>query len=148
VVVALGGGVLAVSTIGLLGSKLQSRCLLRLYTVFSLLVTIALCAFVAGLSVLGVQGLADNSFLSTNWHYVSDVYPIQKHEFLHLLGRHWTKLMIASSLLAFVQLLVVSASCVLRRSLVAPLPEAATVSEKAGLIADDDDDDDDDGGVV
>ncbi len=142
--VALGAGVLAVSTVGLLGSRLHSACLLRLYTICSLLVTLALGAFVGGLSVLGVQGLADSTFISNNWHYVSDIYPIQKHEFLQLLGRHWTKLMIASALLLFVQLLVVIASCILRRSIAPGLPEPATQSEQAGLM----DDDDDDGGIV
>ena len=146
--VALGAGVLAVSTIGLLGSRLHSACLLRLYTVCSTLITLALGVFVACLSVLGVQGLADSDFVASNWHYISDIYPIPKHEFLQLLGRHWTKLMIASALLLFVQLLVVIASCVLRRHIVPSALEAASRSEQAGLIQDDDEDDDDDGGVV
>jgi len=152
--VVLGASVLAVSTVGLLGSQLHSSCLLRMYSVCSMLVTLALCIFVAGLSVLGVQGLADSAFLTNNWHYISDIYPIQKQDFLHLLGRHWTKLMIASTLLAFVQILVLGASCVLRKSLLSQLPERATLSEKASLVAgddsiyDDEEDDDDEGGVV
>ena len=102
----------------------------------------------ACLSVLGVQGLADSDFVASNWHYISDIYPIPKHEFLQLLGRHWTKLMIASALLLFVQLLVVIASCVLRRHIAPSALEAASRSEQAGLIQDDDEDDDDAGGIV
>ena len=73
-----------------------------------------------------------------------DVYPLSREEFLSLLGRHWSKLMIAGGLLAFVQVLVVSASCVLRRALTPPpRPERATTSEQRGLIYPEDDEEED-----
>ena len=141
----LGAGVLVVSSIGLLGSRLHSTCLLRVYSSLSTLVTAALLGFVAILYALGAKGLADSAFLSANWHYVHDLYPLSKDEFLSLLRRHWTKLMITSGLLALVQLLVVLASCVLRKALLGPRADAerATASEKRGLIAEEEEDDDD-----
>ena len=143
----LGTCVLLVSTIGLLGARLRSACLLRLYTLCSALVTLSLCVFVVGLGALGVQGLADSEFLAANWEYVRTVYPLSKEDFLRLLGRHWSKLMIATGLLTVVQLLVVTAAYVLRRAILPPRIERATASERAGLIADDDDDDGQDSDV-
>lgn len=153
---ALGVAVLIVSSIGLLAARLRSSCLLRCYTVCTMLLTFGLCAFVAGLEYLGVQGLADSAFLAANWHFVREIYPITREEFLKLLGRHWWKLAIAAGLLALVQLLVAIASCVLRRALLPPRIEKATESERTGLIAqaaddagvaDDAEDGSDDGGV-
>lgn len=150
--IALGVGVLAVSSFGLLGARFQSSCLLRAYSCCQTPITLALCAFVASLSMLGVQGVADSVFIAANWDYVAKYVPITKNEFMKLLGHHWSKLMIASSILAFIQLLVLCASCILRQSLLQPSrPEVATKSEQAGLIAEDDEDyeeDEDGAGVV
>jgi len=150
--IALGVGVLAVSSFGLLGARFQSSCLLRAYSCCQTPITLALCAFVASLSILGVQGVADSVFIAANWDYVAKYVPITKNEFMKLLGHHWSKLMIASSILAFIQLLVLCASCILRQSLLQPSrPEVATKSEQAGLIAEDDEDyeeDEDGAGVV
>ena len=149
---ALGVGVIAMSSLGLLASRLHVRCLLRLYSGCATLVTLGLLAFVVGLTMLGSKGIADSSFLAENWHYVREIYPLERKEFVSLLDRHLAKLKIAASILAFVQLLVVVASCILRRALMAPSKERATASERAGLIADDDDteedEDDEDGTQV
>lgn len=139
----LGGAVLAMSALGLLASRLHSRCLLRLYGGFALAVTVGLLAFVGVLSFVGVKGLSDSAFLTANWHYVRDIYPLSKEDFLRLLARHYTKLAIAGGLLLIVQLLVLTATCALRRALPGK-KEAATASERMGLISDDGFDDDDD----
>ena len=138
----LGASVLAMSSLGLLASRVHScPCLLRLYGVLAMLVTLGLVAFVTTLAVLGVKGISDLSFLETNWHYVKQVYPLSKDDFLRLLRNHWSKLLIAGSLLAAVQLLVLTATCTLRRALLgASGKEKATVSERAGLITNSDDD--------
>jgi hypothetical protein len=60
----LGGAVLAMSALGLLASRLHSRCLLRLYGGFALAVTVGLLAFVGVLSFVGVKGLSDSAFLT------------------------------------------------------------------------------------
>ena len=75
-------------------------------------------------------------------HLVHDIYPITKDEFLKLLRRHWSKLLIASSLLATVHLLVLLATCALRRALSASTAAyyKATASERVGLMEGDDDD--------
>jgi hypothetical protein len=148
----LGGGVMSMSLLGLLAAALSSQCLLRIYNVFSLMVTLKLLLFVGMLYLLGAQGLADSAFLSANWHYVKDIYPLSKEDFFHLLSRHWSKLMITATLLLLVQLLVCSASCALRRALLyggqgggrggGKHGDAASASERAGLMEDDDDDDD------
>ena len=64
------------------------------------------------------------------------IYPISRDDFMLLLGRHWSKLVIASSLLATVQLIVLTATCVLRRALLQPPSEhfyKASAQERAGL---------------
>ena len=137
----LGGGVLSMSLLGLLASGLHSRCLLRIYGAFSLLVTLKLLLFVGALYFLGVQGLADSRFLAENWHYVREIYPLNKEDFFKLLGRHWSKLMITSTILLIVQCIVLSASCALRRALLLPRKEMATASERAGLMEDDEEGD-------
>jgi len=139
----LGGGVLAMSLLGLLAARLHSRCLLRLYGAVATFITLGLLAFVGGVNVFGVHALANSAFLSANWVYVRAVYPISKDDFLSLLSRHLTKLTIAAALLLAVQLVVVTATCALRRALLAPRKETATASERSGLMDDDDDDDDD-----
>ena len=139
----LGASVLAMSSLGLLASRVHScPCLLRLYGVLAMLVTLALVAFVGGLALLGVKGISDLSFLEANWHYVHQVYPLSKEDFLRLLRNHWSKLLIAGSLLAAVQLLVLTATCTLRRALlgVGGGKEKASASERAGLITNSDDD--------
>ena len=145
ILLALGGGVAGVSILGLLASRLHSGCLLRLYGLCALLGVTCLAAFVCVLSLLGVGNSAVTGFadpvLSQNWHYVRDVYPISKDDFLHLLSRHNAKLAIAGGLLLFVQLLALIATCVLRNALLSPRKESATASERAGLISDDEDDD-------
>ena len=139
VLLVLGASVLALSSLGLLASRLHSRCLLRLYELLALLVTLGLVAFVVVLSLLGVKGISDSSFLEENWHFVRDIYPLAKEDFLRLLGNHWSKLMIAASLLSIVQLIVLAATCTLRRAVLAPGgKERATASERAGLISDGD----------
>ena len=141
----LGGGVLAMATLGLLASRLHSRCLLRIYGFLAMLITLGLVAFVGGLTLLDrVHGIADSAFLASNWHYVRDIYPLSKEDFLSLLSRHYTKLAVVGGLLLVVQLVVITATCVLRSALVLRRKEAATASERAGLIDSDDDDDDDD----
>ena len=87
--------------------------------------------------------LASSAFLSQNWQYVRQIYPISKEDFLRLLSRHYTKLSIAGGLLLAVQLVVLLATCLLRRALLAPRKEAGTIGERSGLMDDDDDDDDD-----
>ena len=71
-----------------------------------------------------------------HWHYVSELYPVSKDEFLDVLNHHWHLLMIASGLLAFVLLLVLLASCVLRSMLLAAAqaPLVTTQAEMAGLM--------------
>ena len=144
ILLALGGGVAGVSILGLLASRLHSGCLLRLYGLCALLGVTCLAAFVCVLSLLGVGNSAVSGFadpvLSQNWHYIRDVYPISKDDFLHLLSRHNAKLAIAGGLLLFVQLLALIATCVLRNALLSP-KESASASERAGLISDDEDDD-------
>ena len=149
VLLVLGGGVLAMSLLGLLAARLYSRCLLRLYLWLATLVTLGLLAFVGGLTVIqytpqGMSMVTNSAFLAANWHYVRDVYPISKEDFLRLLLRHYTKLAIAGGLLLIVQLVVLVATCALRSALARPgRKESATTSERAGLMYDDDDDDDD-----
>lgn len=145
---ALGGGVLAMAILGLLASRLHSRCLLRIYEGFALLLTLGLLGFVVGLSRLGVKGLAASSFLTQNWHYIQEVYPLSKDDFLRILSHHYTKLLIAGSLTLIVQLVVLTATCTLRRALVPPRKEAATYSERAGLISDSYDDDEEEAQIV
>ena len=137
----LGASVLAMSSLGLLASRAGASCpcLLRLYGVLAMLTTAGLVSFVGGLSFLGVKGISDSSFLESNWHYVRQVYPLSKEAFTQLLRNHWSKLLIAGSLLTIVQLLVLTATCVLRRALLrggGGGKERATASERAGLIAD------------
>ena len=143
VLLVLGASVLALSSLGLLASRLHSRCLLRLYELLALLVTLGLVAFVVMLSLLGVKGISDSSFLEENWHFVREIYPLAKEDFLRLLGNHWSKLMIAASLLSVVQFIVLAATCTLRRAVLATGgKERATASERAGLISEGDFSDD------
>lgn len=149
ILLVLGASVLAMSVLGLLASRLYSRCMLRLYLWLATLVTLGLLAFVSGLTLIEYAPqrmgmVTDSAFLSANWHYVRDVYPITKDDFLRLLSHHYTKLAVSGGLLLIVQLVVLLATCALRSALVRrPGNERATASEKAGLMYDDDDDDDD-----
>lgn len=139
----LGASVLAMSSLGLLASRVHScPCLLRLYGLLAMLITLALIAFVGGLALLGVKGISDLSLLDANWHYVHQVYPLSKEDFQRLLRNHWSKLLISGSLLATVQLLVLTATCTLRRALLGAGggKEKASASERAGLITNSDDD--------
>ena len=139
----LGGAVVTMSLLGLLAARWHSRCLLRLYEILAMLITLGLLAFVLGLTLLGVQGLANSAFLSQNWPYIRQIYPISKEDFLRILSNHITKLTVAGGLLLVVQSIVLIATCALRRALLPPRNESATTSERAGLIADDDSDDSD-----
>ena len=140
---ALGGGVLGMALLGLLAARLHSRCLLQLYGAAWLLLTLGLVAFVGGIAVLGVEGLADSAFLSANWHYVREIAPITKEDFLRLLTHHYTKLAMLAALVLVVQFIVLTATCVLRRALLGPRDASySTSSERAGLMSSDDEDDD------
>ena len=91
-----------------------------------------------------VKGVAESAFLEQNWHYVRDLYPLSKEDFLRLLSHHYTKLTIAGGLMLLVQLLVLTATCVLRGAMVNVRYVQATADERSGLMGSSDDDSEED----
>ena len=142
---ALGAAVLLLSFLGLLGSRARARwaaCWLSCYGLCLLLLLLALCAVGVYAYSSGASGLSAE--LDSHWHVVQAVVQedigVQdigsKDDFVAALRYHRLALAIAAGLLALGLLLLLCASCVLRRYISGPKYET-TPSEMATLLDDD-----------